>query len=80
MVLWMDPHVWMRSRSRPAKQIAQNAQMRANAPNQIIAAKAAAESLLSPGDLKKECNKQNNKNLRKRHKQIANAEQQIEDC
>ena len=35
--------------------------MRANAPNQMIAAKAAAGSLLSPEDLKKERNKQNNK-------------------
>ena len=56
--------------------------MRANAPNQMIAAKAPAESLLSPEDLKKERNKQNNKNLRERQKltkQIADAEQQIED-
>ena len=42
--------------------------MRAKALNQLIAAKAAAENLLSPKDTKKACDKQNQQNMRDRAK------------
>ena len=48
--------------------------MQAKAPGQLKAAKAAADSLLSPEDLQKQRNKQKNKNLcdhQKLMKQIA---------
>ena len=47
-------------------QIAHTAQMRAKAPGQLKAAKAAADSLLSPEDFQKQRNKDKNKNLRDR--------------
>ena len=62
-------------------QIAHTAQMQAKAPGQLKAAKAAADSLLSPEDFQKQRNKDKNKNLRDRQKLlklIAEAERQIE--
>ena len=59
-------------------QIAHTVQMRAKAPGQLKAAKAAADSLLSPEE---QHNKNKNKNLRDRQKLLkltAETERQIE--